>query len=145
MRSTLPKPPIGGDGTVSTSHDAVSSSSADRADVVRGQIAVDAIKSNLYDLFVVHLSDVDIQGHNFGVTKDFNTEGGGEGSYYGAVANKTQIIRDIIAAVDARDRKGAMDGAESDTAVLITSDHGHVDPGGHGGLGTAIETTPLVM
>ena len=44
-------------------------------------------------------------------------------SYFGAVTNKTRIFKDMIDAID----------PASNTVVILLSDHGHVDRGGHGG------------
>ena len=101
-------------GTVPTNFGAVEAgqdpaSSADAADDKRADIAVAAIKSDAYDLFLVHFSDIDIQGHNFGVTRDWNKGN----TYNSAITNKTAHVRRI------------MEAADNNTVVILTADHGH--------------------
>ena len=116
-------------GTVSTSYKTDKSTTADRSDKKRGSIAVEAIKSKQYDLFLAHFFDIDMQGHSFGVKPEFNKDD----TYNSAIANQTGLVRAILNAAD------------SDTVVLITADHTHVEPGGHGGTDAAILQVPLVM
>merc|ERR1719238_760462 len=66
--------------------------------------------TNLYEFFLTHFSDVDKQGHEYGVTTEWNTRD----TYLGAITNKTAAIQQIISAID------------NQTVLVITSDHGHV-------------------
>lgn len=144
VRSQLPF--LRGDGTVSTT---VSSSgddeggaamltSADGADHVRGQVAVSAL-SNLaspYHFFLAHFSDVDVQGHAFGVTPEYNKRN----TYHGALANKTAIVRSLLHAMNA---SAAASGRQF--TMVVVSDHGHVDAGGHGGVQPELIHVPLMV
>jgi hypothetical protein len=75
------------------------------------------------DLFLVHLSDVDKRGHAEGV----------EEGYLEASERADGIIERLVEA------------AGPGTAVILTSDHGHVDVGGHGGPEPETVRTPLVL
>jgi len=74
-------------------------------------------------------NDVDLQGHAFGVSTEFNTRD----TYNKAVARKIANTRRVLDAVD------------NNTVVIVTSDHGHVDPGGHGGVDDALLRVPLIV
>ncbi|KAL0226569.1 hypothetical protein P9112_013893 [Eukaryota sp. TZLM1-RC] len=109
-----------GDGTVPTSFNTDSADSAHYADEERAKYlnwAVGLEGETEYDLFYAHFSDVDLQGHAFGVTTEWNTKD----TYDDAVTNKTIIFENLIEEVD------------DDTIVIFVSDHGQVDNGGHGG------------
>lgn len=75
------------------------------------------------DLLVVHLSDVDKRGHETGVKEP----------YLAAAQRADEIAGRLVEA------------AGSGTAVVLTSDHGHVDVGGHGGPEPEATRTPLVL
>lgn len=153
-------PPLGGDGTIATSErpDGVAKyewSSGDLADKMRGAVAVEAaLRSRvanpfgsspliagaaeadddggehyMYELFLTHFSDVDMQGHDYGMDKKWNKRD----SYRGAVANKTALIRELLAAIDNK------------TVLIVTSDHGHVERGGHGGEDSVLRDVPMVF
>ena len=75
------------------------------------------------DLLLVHLPDVDHVAHAEGV-----------GEHHDVVARRADdIIAEIVAASDPQ------------TTFVLTSDHGHVDRGGHGGSETEATITPLVL
>lgn len=76
------------------------------------------------ELTLVHFVGVDSAGHGFG----------GDSPEY----------RRVALAVDARIQElmGSIDLEQ--TAVLITSDHGHIDPGGHSGPEPVVLNVPLV-
>jgi hypothetical protein len=54
-------------------------------------------------------------------------------SYVEAVRNKTKILRKLFAAAPDR------------TVLIIVSDHGHVDRGGHGGTDQVLRDVPLII
>lgn len=114
-------------------HDTIT---ADYADWRRATIAVQAISQveNPYKLFLAHFSDIDQQGHCCGVETKYNSKN----SYYDAVTNKTIIIRAILDAVRTHP-------LANDTVVVITSDHGHLAPGGHGGVSDVLTDLPLIF
>ena len=73
---------------------------------------------------VVLVLDVDRAGHAAGVDED----------YRAAAAAADRMLRVAFAGVDlARE------------AVIVTADHGHVAPGGHGGPEPEVATVPLVL
>jgi hypothetical protein len=76
------------------------------------------------ELTVVLAIDVDRAGHAAGVGED----------YAAAATAVDRAIRDACAPLDfTRD------------AVIITADHGHVAPGGHGGVEPEVANVPLVL
>jgi len=139
VKSTLPF--LNGDGTLSPSTlpkvngvpISVDRPTADPGDELRAQVALEALSLQStpleYKLFLAHFSDVDMQGHTYGVSKTFN-----HGNTYDyAVTNKTRILDRLTDAVD------------DDTVVMIFADHGHVDRGGHGGIQDELLKVPLIV
>ncbi|KNC52573.1 uncharacterized protein AMSG_12136 [Thecamonas trahens ATCC 50062] len=139
VKSTLPF--LSGDGTLSPSTlpkvngvpISVGRPTADPADDLRAAVAKQAIalqgSALEYGLFLAHFSDVDMQGHSFGVSKTYNSDD----SYNGAVTNKTRILDELTDALD------------DDTVVFIFADHGHVNRGGHGGVQDELTNVPLII
>ena len=145
VKSTLPY--LGGDGTVDAAFVPAGTPTypwltSDPADQIRGQVAVQAAKrstvidpfpteniTTFYELFLTHFSDVDKQGHEYGVDTQWNEYN----SYRKAVDNKTIAIENIIREID------------NNTLLIVTSDHGHVKFGGHGGSDSILRDTPLVF
>lgn len=82
-----------------------------------------------YRLWLLYNNDIDLQGHCCGVASEWNTDG----TYDTAVGDKADNVRRVIDSVD------------NDTVVIITSDHGHVDPGGHGGIDDHLFSVPLFV
>ena len=129
-------------GTVPTTYNTTvdnAGMTAKLADEKRAELALAAIASGVYDLFLVHFSDIDGQGHSFGVTDEYNTESVhgswihlGD-SYNSAIADKMRLLRRIMEVVD------------EDTIVAVTADHGHVDAGGHGGVANEVLEVPLML
>eukprot|EP01112_Ceratiomyxa_fruticulosa_P008570 TRINITY_DN221_c0_g1_i3.p1 TRINITY_DN221_c0_g1~~TRINITY_DN221_c0_g1_i3.p1 ORF type:complete len:970 (-),score=127.20 TRINITY_DN221_c0_g1_i3:171-3080(-) len=131
IKSTLPF--LGGDATLPTSLGGAGDDSSNNADNVRCNITLDALGPrfayNPYKLFLAHFSDVDIQGHCCGVDTKWNKKD----TYSGAVYNKTLILEKIMSTVD------------SETVVVIVSDHGHVNRGGHGGVDDILRSVPVIF
>lgn len=137
IASTLPF--LTGDGTISPSVrpevDGTpvkdSRPTADPADDLRAGVALLALnnKATPYELFLAHFSDIDMQGHSFGILPAFNP---GD-TYTLAVANKTRILTQLMDAID------------NSTVMLVFADHGHVERGGHGGIDTALRSVPLIV
>jgi hypothetical protein len=76
------------------------------------------------DFTLIHLLSVDSAAHGWGPLSD-------EGQ--AAVANADEQLARIVDAIDL-----------SNTAVLVTADHGHIDRGGHGGWEDTALRIPLV-
>lgn len=124
--STLPF--LGGDGTIPTSLGANGKETSDIADDERANVCHTALSAN-YDLFLAHFSDVDIQGHCCGVSKDWNEQN----TYYEAATNKSVLLTKIY------------DWLDEDTVMFVVADHGHIDRGGHGGVDKKLIEVPLVI
>lgn len=77
------------------------------------------------ELMIVHLSTPDNFGHGYGGTSP---------QYINGAAFTDGLVRDILQVVDF-----------SDTAVVVTSDHGHLDEGGHGGAEEIVVQSPLIL
>lgn len=93
------------------------------SDARLGRAAVRIAEEESPDFMVVHLPDVDHRGHQLGV---------GE-AYREAARGADRIIAEVLEA------------APADTTAILTSDHGHVDEGGHGGTEEEVTRTPLVL
>jgi hypothetical protein len=90
-------------------------------DVIRRAVAL--LRRADPDLLVVHLPDVDHHAHRAGVGDEY---------LEAALAADRGIAR-------------LVEVAGSETAFVVTSDHGHVDAGGHGGAEPVVTRTPLVL
>jgi hypothetical protein len=88
-----------------------------------GRQAIRIIRQLHPELLLVHLPDVDNTGHAFGV-----------GPEYRQAAERADAV---IARI--------LEEAGTDATVVLTSDHGHIDAGGHGGAEDVVTTTPLVV
>ena len=88
-----------------------------------GRQAIRIIRELHPELLVVHLPDVDNTGHSLGV-----------GPEYREAAERADAV---IARV--------LEEAGKDATIILTSDHGHIDAGGHGGSEDVVTTTPLVV
>ncbi|MGE5575616.1 MAG: alkaline phosphatase family protein [Syntrophothermus sp.] len=76
------------------------------------------------DLLLVHFSSLDEAGHK---------SGGASRQYYTTARELDNLIGRLAESLDLRS-----------TTLLITSDHGHRDAGGHGGWEESVVTVPLV-
>lgn len=126
-------PFLRGDGTIDagyTTGETTLSTSAP-ADRARQQVALQAIAAtdDPYGLMLVHFSDIDSQGHAEGVTTEFNEDD----TYVTSVNEKTEFLQELMHAVD------------DDTVVVMVSDHGHIDRGGHGGIAEVLLDVPAVF
>jgi hypothetical protein len=88
-----------------------------------GRQAIRIIRKLHPEILLVHLPDVDNTGHELGV-----------GTEYRAAAERAD---DVIGRI--------LEEAGTDATVILTSDHGHIDAGGHGGPEDVVTTTPLVV
>lgn len=88
-----------------------------------GRQAIGIIRNLHPELLVVHMPDVDNVGHELGVGADYRQ----------AAERADAVIARILGE------------AGSDATIVLTSDHGHIDAGGHGGSETEVTTTPLVV
>ncbi|MGM7666081.1 alkaline phosphatase family protein [Microbacterium sp. A93] len=81
--------------------------------------AVAALSEPATDDLFVHLDEVDGAGHS----------GGTDGAVYGPALQRADAqIGEMIAAIDSRATR-----AQEDWLIMVTSDHGHMPTGGHGG------------
>src|SRR5918996_1901494 len=88
-----------------------------------GRQAVSIIRGLHPELLVVHLPDVDNTGHVRGVGPE----------YQEAAERADSVIARVLQE------------AGDDATIILTSDHGHIDAGGHGGAEDVVTTTPLVV
>ncbi|OUM69235.1 hypothetical protein PIROE2DRAFT_2942 [Piromyces sp. E2] len=123
--------PLVGDGGVAPSFGPLgSSTNAYYADIERMKITRQALTGSIeFDLFLTHFSDIDIQGHAYGVTQKYNKDN----TYYKACTDKANLVKEILDIVD------------DNTIVIIISDHGQVDAGGHGGTHKQNMEVPLMV
>ncbi|ORX85716.1 hypothetical protein BCR32DRAFT_265465 [Anaeromyces robustus] len=123
--------PLVGDGGVAPSFGPHgSNTNAYYADIERMKITKQALTGSIeFDLFLTHFSDIDIQGHAFGVSEKYNKDN----TYYKACTAKGQLVKEILNIVD------------ENTVVIIISDHGQVDAGGHGGTHQQNIDVPLMV
>ncbi len=73
---------------------------------------------------LVHFDNVDAVGHDYGAVG---------APYHEATLQVDRHIHDIAAAIDQRT-----------SVLMVCSDHGHIDRGGHGGPDPVVVTTPFV-
>ncbi len=84
------------------------------------------VEGGKYDLVLIHLDQVDYAGHH---------EGGPVDPRWDAAATRADgLIKEIVSAMD----------LEQDT-LLVLSDHGQIDQGGHGGQDPIVLLEPFVM
>ncbi len=96
---------------------------ADRAVV---DAAITWLESSNYEFIFIHLDQIDTAGHYEGGPQDLRWDE--------AAARVDDHIREIVSHLD----------LEVDT-VFITSDHGQIDRGGHGGHEAVVLTEPFVL
>ena len=83
------------------------------------------LRDRAADFVLIHLDQVDETGHAHGAVGP---------EWAQAAANVDGLLRDLAAELDfSRD------------VLIVTSDHGHVDRGGHGGQDAIVTQQPLVM
>ncbi len=122
---------LGGDRRVADANDVIGPRDyADDAVILSSDAALTAAAIQLWQreqpgFMVLHLSAADNFGHGYGGTSP---------QYVGGVAHLDRLLRQFLASVDL-----------SDTAVAITSDHGHTDSGGHGGPEEVVVQSPLIL
>ncbi|MFE7719817.1 alkaline phosphatase family protein [Nocardia rhizosphaerihabitans] len=92
---------------------------------------VAAIERTGPDLVFTHLDQVDLAGHQ---------HGGASRAYLAAIRRVDVLVGQIVAAVDRR----AAEHPREQWTVLVTTDHGHLPTGGHGGQ-TPAETANFVI
>ena len=96
---------------------------ADRAIVAA---ALPWLRDDAHGLTLVHLLQVDYAGHH---------QGGPQDPRWNEAARRAdELLRELVATLD----------LTQDT-VLVTSDHGHIERGGHGGQEPVVLAEPLVM
>ena len=98
----------------------------DAADQESTDATVAMLRDDTADLVLLHLNEVDHAGHH---------AGGGTSPAWRTAATKVDArLAQVAAALDfTRD------------AMLVVSDHGHLDQGGHGGPEEIVVTEPLVL
>lgn len=85
-------------------------------DITVRDAAVEFLGITDVDAAFVYFGQVDVVGHHEGV---------GE-SYIQSIERVDELVGTVMAALDARDDR-------DDWIVVLTTDHGHIDAGGHGG------------
>jgi hypothetical protein len=83
------------------------------------------LEDGSYQFVVVHLDEVDHAGHFFGVHS---------AQWRDAARRVDGLVRDLVGALD----------LTKDT-ILLTSDHGHIDRGGHGGNEDLVLNEPFIL
>ena len=79
-----------------------------------------------FHLVLIHIDQVDYAGHH---------EGGPVSPNWAAAARRADdLLAEILAKVDL-----------SKDTVLVCSDHGQIDPGGHGGIEPVVLTEPFIL
>ncbi|MGW6687768.1 alkaline phosphatase family protein [Streptomyces sp. NPDC054961] len=73
------------------------------------------------DAAFVYLGEIDHAGH---------TSGAASQEYLNAIARVDKLVGQLLTAVQSRPTYG-----QENWKILVTTDHGHTDPGGHGGSG----------
>jgi hypothetical protein len=84
-----------------------------------------------YDLFLSYYGDIDGESHSFGAQSSQTQS---------AIDDKVAFVRAGINAITALD---AM--TNTRTVFIVTSDHGHVNAGGHGGDAHVLKTVPCIV
>jgi len=79
-----------------------------------------------YQLVLIHIDQVDYAGHH---------EGGPRSPNWAAAASRADaLLGEIVSKLDL-----------SQDTLLVASDHGHIDPGGHGGIEPVVLNEPFVL
>ena len=81
--------------------------------------AVAQLRDGNPDAVFVHLDNIDHAGHSYGAASQ---------QYLDAIHTADAQLGQIVAALKARSTYSA-----EDWLIMVTADHGHTDPGGHGG------------
>ncbi|MEU5537096.1 alkaline phosphatase family protein [Streptomyces sp. NPDC020362] len=81
--------------------------------------AVAQLRDGNPDAVFVHLDNIDHAGHSYGAASQ---------QYLDAIHGADAQVGQIVAAVKSRPAY-----ADEDWLIMVTADHGHTDPGGHGG------------
>ncbi|MFE4455348.1 alkaline phosphatase family protein [Streptomyces sp. NPDC056796] len=92
--------------------------------------AVAELRDGDRDAVFVHLDNIDHVGHSHGAA---------DGSYLTAIHDADAQVGQMVSAVRNRSTYGS-----EDWLIMVTTDHGHTDAGGHGGAGAAERQTFLI-
>ncbi|MGD9485340.1 alkaline phosphatase family protein [Streptomyces sp. TRM70308] len=92
--------------------------------------AADHLRDAPADLSYVYFGEIDIAGHRHGAASR---------QYLDAIAHSDRHVGRVLDAVTARATY-----AQEDWRVLVTTDHGHTDRGGHGGSSAAERQTFVI-
>jgi hypothetical protein len=84
-----------------------------------------------YDLFLSYYGDIDGESHSFGA-RSSQTQS--------AIDDKVVFVLAVINAITALDAV-----TQTRTIFIVTSDHGHVNVGGHGGDAYVIKAVPFIV
>lgn len=84
-----------------------------------------------YDLFLSYYGDIDGESHSFGAQSSQTQS---------AIDDKVAFVRAGINAITALDAV-----TQTRTVFIVTSDHGHVNVGGHGGDAYVIKAVPFIV
>lgn len=83
------------------------------------------LKADTHQFLLLHIDQVDHTGH---------AKGAASPEWKTAARNADNLLREVASALDL-----------SRDTIFITSDHGHIDAGGHGGDETVVVTEPFVL
>jgi len=108
---------------------------ADYRDSIIAAYAGQVVQEYKPTFMVVHLSETDESAHSNGT---INLDGSISASYAKAIQNDDQYISWVLGNYSAA-------GIFGSTLVVIASDHGHVDKGGHGGVEPEVLHIVLLM
>ncbi len=98
----------------------------DAADVDVVNAALPWLKSGDYQFILIHIDQVDYAGHHQGGPRDPRWDA--------AATRADNLLKEIVSTLD----------LEQDT-MLVVSDHGQIDRGGHGGQDPIVLVEPLVL
>jgi hypothetical protein len=112
--------------------DTVSEYSDDATDQYRLHVAVEALhdKHDPFRFLLVHLSNIDTQAH---------AHGGGSESYQRAITQTAGYVDRLLEQIQNTSV------SLLPTTVIITSDHGEANVGGHGGAAAELRQVPLLI
>ena len=88
-------------------------------------MAANIIRDHNPNICLIHPMEVDISGHRYGSIST---------AYDKSVSNTDILIEEFLKSVDLKD-----------TLVMIISDHGHRDGGGHGGKSSSEVDVPIIL
>ena len=96
-----------------------------KVDDVTAESAYRALLANEYDYYLIHFQDLDEMNHKYGALSSESR---------GSMEHIAKLTKDVLNVANL-----------SCTTVIITSDHGHIDKGGHGGTEWIATHVPIMI